>query len=154
MKTIHRILAVAALSFVQPGHAATTDPEVIIYRFPGVRDDGSANFFGTATLFHCTNFSGAAETIRFVTRDNLGGLLNNTSMTIQHLGTVTLSTHGVASFVNFTVNTGAVGQGTTAVAATSINIICTAMIIDAANSKPVGVSLRGIRFNPIPGAQE
>jgi hypothetical protein len=57
-----------ALAFVQPVpvSAATTDPEIIIYRFPGVKDD-----LGTqvATVFHCTNFSGVTETIRFVTRN-------------------------------------------------------------------------------------
>src|SRR4051794_13320935 len=45
--------------------AATSDPEVIIYRFPGVRDVGNAAFNGVATVFHCTNFSGQPETIRF-----------------------------------------------------------------------------------------
>ena len=39
-------------------------------------------------------------------------------------------------------------------AATSINVICTAMTVDAANAKPTGVALRGIRFNPVPGSQE
>ena len=44
--------------------------------------------------------------------------------------------------------------GTTAIAATSASIICTAATIDAANAKPDGVTLRGIRFNPVPGSQE
>jgi hypothetical protein len=50
MKAIHWIIAAAALAFVlpEPADAATTDPEVIIYRFPGVRDDGSADFVGVA----------------------------------------------------------------------------------------------------------
>jgi len=68
MKAIHWIIAAVALSFVQPTQAAQSDPEVIIYRFPGVLDNGGASNTGLATSFHCTNFSGAAENIRFVTR--------------------------------------------------------------------------------------
>jgi hypothetical protein len=41
-----------------------------------------------------------------------------------------------------------------AIAATSVNVICTAMSIDASTVAPVGVALRGIRFNPVPGSQE
>src|SRR5215468_7740835 len=46
METIYRIIAVAAIAFGLPAsaEAAQTDPEVIIYRFPGVRDDGSLAF--------------------------------------------------------------------------------------------------------------
>ena len=52
------------------------------------------------------------------------------------------------------LGTGAINQGTAAIAATSINLICTAMTVDAASFSPVGISLRGIRFNPIPGSRE
>jgi 23S rRNA G2445 N2-methylase RlmL len=44
--------------------------------------------------------------------------------------------------------------GTTAIAATSINIICTAETIDASTAVPIGVARRGIRFSPVPGSQE
>jgi len=52
------------------------------------------------------------------------------------------------------LNTGAVSQGTTAIAATSINIICTAVTLDASSLVPNGFALRGVRFNPVPGSQE
>jgi len=44
MKAIHWTIAATALAFVlpAPASAAQSDPEVIIYRFPGVRDDGGA----------------------------------------------------------------------------------------------------------------
>ena len=157
MKVIHWITAAAALAFVQPApaSAAVGDPEVIIYRFPGVLDDGSVGILGVATVFHCTNFGGATETIRFVTRNTGGDLLQNTTTSIAHLATRTAATHATNSY-NTLVNigTGLVNPGTTAIAATSTNIICTAMVLDAANPKPDGVSLRGIRFNPVPGSQE
>src|SRR5262245_23367599 len=94
MKAIQWIIAAAALSFVQPLQAAQSDPEVIIYRFPGVLDNGGGTFAGVATLFICTNFSGVTETIRFVTRSSGGGLLTNTTLFIDHLQTKKAATHG------------------------------------------------------------
>jgi len=159
MKAIHWIIA--ALAFVQstPASAATTDPEVIIYRFPGVRDTGGAGFTGVATSFHCTNFSGATETVRMVLRDTLISIVSNNTYPLPHLGTLTVSTRPISAYLNdlsipFLAPVGMFGQGTVAIAATSINIICTAMTINAANSDPVGVALRGIRFSPVPGSQE
>src|SRR3954462_1939746 len=84
MKAIHWIIAAAALSFLQPAQAATTDPEVIIYRFPGVKDDGGSGLNGVATVFHCTNFSGATENIRFVTRTFDATIKNNDVAAVDH----------------------------------------------------------------------
>jgi hypothetical protein len=44
MKAIHSMIAAVGLAFVLPtvAGAAAGDPEVIIYRFPGVRDNGGA----------------------------------------------------------------------------------------------------------------
>jgi hypothetical protein len=137
-----------------PAAAATTDPEIIIYRFPGVRDDGSGSNVGVATAFHCTNFSGVQENLRLVTRGGGGDLRNNNLFLLNHLTTVTVSTHLTAAYNDGSLDTGAVTQGTTAIAATSTNVICTAMTIDASNPVPTGVALRGIRFSPVPGSQE
>ena len=157
MQTIQGLVVSAALAIgvAAPASAATTDPEVIIYRFPGVRDDGGGAGAGVATVFHCTNFSGVPETIRFVTRSNMGTLIQNNTIVIPHLGTRTAVTHLNGAYASdLNLATSIVQQGTTAIAATSINIICTAMTIDASTAAPVGVALRGIRFSPIPGSQE
>jgi hypothetical protein len=157
MKATHWIIAAAALTFVQPtpASAAQSDPEIIIYRFPGVRDDGGAFNAGVATVFHCTNFSGVTENIRFVTRQSTGALVHNTLVTADHLQTWTTATHGtLAYFENTQLITGLVNQGTMAIAATSINIICTAETIDASSATPIGIARRGIRFSPVPGSQE
>src|SRR5262249_26223436 len=61
MKAIHWIIAAAALLSAQPAQAGVNDPEVIIYRFSGLFDNGGADFQGVATVFHCTNFSGVDE---------------------------------------------------------------------------------------------
>jgi len=154
MKAIHWIIAAAAIACAEPVQAAVGDPEVIIYRFPGVRDDGGGTNAGEATVFHCTNFSGVTETIRFVTRNTTGTLLQNSTDSIPHLATRTAVTHPTVAFANNLNLATSVVQGTTAIAATSTNIICTAMTIDASTTAPVGVALRGIRFNPVPGSQE
>jgi hypothetical protein len=156
MKAIHSMIAGAALAFVQPAQAAQSDPEVIIYRFPGVRDNGGSALSGVATSFHCTNFSGVPENIRFVTRASIGNLLTNVVFPIAHLETLTASTHDTNAYndASTVLNTGIVAQGTTAIAATSINIICTAETIDASTAVPIGVARRGIRFSPVPGSQE
>ena len=155
MKAIRWIIAATAATFVQPTQAATTSPEVIIYRFPGVTDSGQGENFGVATIFHCTNFSGVTENIRFVTRHSAGPLITNRVFPIAHLATLTASTHLTAAYQNeVDLITGGVAQGTTAIAATSINIICTAETIDASKTYPDGVARRGIRFSPVPGSQE
>src|SRR5262249_49907568 len=73
MKASHWIIAAAAFVFAEPVQAGINDPEVIIYRVPGVLDFGNTPSAGIATSFHCTNFSGVAENIRFVTRAFNGG---------------------------------------------------------------------------------
>ena len=156
MKAIHWITTAAALAFVQtaPSSAAGgRDTEVLIYRFPGVLTGFHAA--RNATVFHCTNFSGETETIRFVTRDENGNLLQNDTLSINHLGTRTAVTRDIVAYaINLNLATGSLRQGTTAIAATSTNIICTAMTIEALVHNPIGVALRGIRFNPAPGSQE
>ena len=151
------IAAIAGLSLaaILPAAAATTDTEVLIYRFPGVLDDGSAGQAGVATSIHCTNFSGAVENVRIVVRNFDGTIKANVSFPIGHLATKTASTHSAVLYTEDQVfNTGAVNQGTAAIAGTSLNIICTAVTINASSSQPNGFALRGIRFNPIPGSQE
>jgi len=151
MKAIQSLVVSAALAIgmATPALAAQSDPEVLIYRFPLVLDDLFA-----ATVFGCTNFSGATENIRMVTRSANGALATNQVFSIAHLATISVSTHSPMAYFAQPMNTGVLSQGTTAIAATSINVICTAVSIDVEAKAPVGVALRGIRFNPAPGSQE
>jgi hypothetical protein len=109
-----------------------------------------------ATTFHCTNFSGVTETIRIVIRNFNSTLVSNSAFNINHLQTVTKSTHGTVQTEDLPhLSPGiALNQGTAAIAATSVFIVCTAVTIDASTIVPVGVALRMIRFNPAPGSQE
>jgi hypothetical protein len=155
MKGIHWIIAAAALACAEPVQAGVNDPEVIIYRFAGVRDNADAAGTGVATSVHCTNFSGATETIRYVVRGFDATIRANVTFNIAHLATNTASTHGTILYSDAVLlNTGSVNQGSVAIAATSLNIICTAVTVDASTVAPVGFALRGIRFNPVPGSQE
>src|SRR5262249_59706218 len=106
-------------------------------------------------LRHCSNSSGVQDNIQFVTRTFHPTLLTNQSFPINHLATVTAATHLVASYVVIpSLNTNVVNQGMTTIAATSTNIVCNAVTIDASAVFPNGVALRGIRFSPVPGSEE
>jgi hypothetical protein len=154
MKLLRGMITGVAMLSVLPAQAATSDPEIVIYRFPGVMDDGGASEAGVATAFLCTNFSGVLEGIRIVIRDNAGAIRVNFNQSINHLQTLTLTTHATVLYIDFALATGALTQGTAAIAATSVNIVCTAVTLDAASNVPNGFALRGIRFNPAPGSQE
>ena len=157
MKSVYSIIAVLGLALVIPAiaDAATGDPEVIIYRFSGVTDDGGGANTGVATAFHCTNFSGETENLRFVSRSFNGQLRNNVLAPRTHLQTLTAVTHNTNAYNEDSfLNTAELTQGSTAIAATTTSMVCTAETIDASAAKPVGVARHGIRFNPAPGSQE
>ena len=152
MTKIQALVASAALAIgmAAPVSAGVNDPEIIIYRFPGVIASNN-----TGTVFLCTNFSGVTETIRFVTRQTDTSILHNQTINVNHLATVAAATRGVAAYtIQLPLSPPNAVQGTTAIAATSTNIICTAMNIDPVNTATDGVALRGIRFSPVPGSQE
>jgi hypothetical protein len=156
MKTIHWTIAAAAFAFVQPAQAGINDPEVIIYRISGVADSGGAAQTGLVTAFHCTNFSGVPENIRVVVRTTGSGLLANSALIVSHLSTATWTTRETALFFETSVmNAAPIGQGTAAIAATSVNVLCTAMLLDASKAfEPQGIKLHMLRFSPIAGTQE
>ena len=136
------------------GAAAVGDPEIIIYRVVGARDNGSGDFSGIATGIDCTNFSGATQTVRFVARNLDSTVKANATLTIAHLETRAAVTHQIFGVIATSLSTGPLTQGTIAIAATDINIVCTAYFQEAGNVSPHGFSLRSIRFNPVPGSQE
>jgi ABC-type uncharacterized transport system substrate-binding protein len=47
-----------------------------------------------------------------------------------------------------------INVGTAAIAATSVNVTCTAVQVQSNNIAPVSIPLHMTRFNPIPGTQE
>jgi len=157
---LHTMIAAAALALAQaaPASAGVNDPEKIIYRFVGVADNGGDAGSGISTAIVCTNFSGATENIRFVTRDKQGSLLGNVFFSLNHLATGVAGTHLSVTYpVDLIIIPDFIGfTGTTAVAATSMNIVCSATTVDTRTAPfpPSYVPVRGIRFLPIPGTQE
>src|SRR5262245_28268687 len=107
MKAIHWIIAAAALSFVQPApaSAAQGDPEVIIYRGSGVLDTGGGDIVGVGTAFHCTNFSGVNENVRFVIRSQGGAIAANQVLPVPHLNTATALTKVALIYIGVSLNT-------------------------------------------------
>jgi len=150
MKTLRCMIAVAAVAFTLPAQATINDPEVLLYRASGVADSGG----NTATSFSCTNFSGVPENVRIVIRSVGGGIVANTVNTVNHLNSVIVSTSDVTIFTDINLATGAFGGGTVAIAATSINVTCTAMLVQPSTTLPEGIQLHMTRFNPIPATQE
>src|SRR5262249_35729947 len=98
MKAIYWTIAAASFACAELVHAGINDPEVNIYRGAGVVDTGGGDFSGNATAFHCTNFSGTNENIRFVVRNTNGALSANTAFTVPHLNTGTVVTKQTGLF--------------------------------------------------------
>ena len=149
------IIGAAMAVPMSEARAATTDPMNSMYIFPGARDDGSAGGAGVATVVHCTSFSFTSETLQFVARGLSGSFKAIMTIIIPSTGNITASTHDTIVFAeDVTLNSGLLDQGSISVAATNRNIVCTAQVVDAASTKPVGIGLQGIRFNPVPGTLE
>jgi hypothetical protein len=154
MKAIHWIIAAAALAFVQPASAATSDPEIVIYRGSGVADSGSAFGTGTATVIHCTNVSTVAENVRFVIRNFNAIIAANQVFTVGSFLTQTVSTHATPLYGGAVLSAGTTLLGTVAIAATTSNVFCTARTVDASAGVPSGIILPMVRFNPMAGSEE
>ena len=149
------LIASVSTALVAETHAAVGDPLLTLYLFPGVVDSGGAAFGGNATAVSCTNFSGVNETINFQVREFDGTLKANASTTIGQAVTITAATKDTGLLTeNVLLNTGVVAQGALGVLATSRNMVCTAVVLQASITNPEGYNLHGLRFNPIPGTQE
>ena len=152
MTSVRYMVAAAALAFTMPVHAGVNDPEVVIYRASGVADNAPGG--ATATSFSCTNFSGVPENIRVVVRKADATVAANQVNPVSHLNTIIYSTSDVTIFTDVNLATGAFGGGTVAIAATSINVTCTGMLLQFNTQAPEGIQLHMTRFNPITGTQE
>jgi hypothetical protein len=156
MKLLSSVVAAAILSAILPAQGATTDPLKTIYRVPGVRDNGGGAQTGVATSFFCSNLSSVPETIRFVVRSAAGTVVGDQSFQMPSLRTVTASTHETTLFSETLVLTPGSGiiQGMAVILSTSLNVHCSAMIVDAAATVPQGIALHMVRVNPAPNTQE
>lgn len=156
MKLVSSVVAVAILSATVPAQGATTDPLKVIYRVSGVRDSGSGAGVGVATSFHCSNFGSVAEIIRIVVRHADGGIAASRTFQINSGSTFTASTHATNLFSDnaFLAMGEAITQGLVTIQSTSLQVHCSAMIVDATASVPQGIALHMVRVNPVLNTQE
>jgi hypothetical protein len=171
MKSICWMLAAAAILSVLPAHAqdrasrskqstagppSITSPIMLIYRVPGVSDDGSGDFVGNATSFHCTNLSDVAETLVIIVHKFDGTIASNLSFTVPSANTFTASTHNTSIFNEDSIMSSGtvINQGYAAIGASTTEFVCSAMIVDASASNPIGISLHMLRYNASTGTQE
>jgi hypothetical protein len=135
---------------------AATDPLLRIYRISGVRDTGAGDEVGVATSFHCTSASTVDESLRIVVRNFDDTLVASRAFIVHPRDTLSLSTHFTKVFVeDFVLSRGVIiKQGSAEITATSADIFCSAMIIDAASASPLGIALHLVRFNAAAGSQE
>jgi len=139
-----------------PTPKAVGDPLQTIYRVSGVRDNGGGANSGTATSFHCTNLSNVDETIKITLWQFNGGKITDASETISKNQTFTASTHDTRGFIEdrFLSRGIEIKQGSARISATTTNLICSAMIVDASVAFPEGIALHLVRFNPIAATEE
>jgi hypothetical protein len=139
---------------VSPGESAaplaTGDPLKVLYRISGITDKA-----GVATSFHCSSFSSVNETVSLVIRNFNGTVLANTSFSVAPSQTRTASTRGTNLYAeDVLLNTGLVTQGLALIRATSIDIICSVVVVNATAALPQGIELHMVRSNPMAGTQE
>jgi hypothetical protein len=91
-----------------------------------------------------------------VVRNFDGAVVGARTITHHPGDTVTLSTHFTRLFVeDFALSRGVViNQGSAEISATSTDIFCSAMIVNAASASPDGIALHMVRFNAATGTQE
>lgn len=135
---------------------ATTDPEMMIYRVAGVVNSNATMMNGVATSFMCYSNSAVAENVRIRILNWNGEVAGDIYHVIQSKRTVTFSTHSTASLAEdaLLAEGKLINQGTAAIIATSKEVYCSAMLIDAATTVPNGIALHMVRFNPAPGTVE
>ena len=115
----------------------------LLYTVSGVTDTGVL-----ATVFHCTSTErdgGKTIELGIEVFDLFGNRANDVTagegVTFMSPGhTRTLSTQATVAFGNETdINTGTVAQGSARIIATSKNVLCSAMLVDAVNNAPTSM---------------
>jgi hypothetical protein len=155
MKLLSSVIAAAILSAILPAQGATTDPLKQIYRVSGVTDNGGAGNTGIATAINCTNLSSVTELIRFAIWQSDGSVIFNHSFVVNSRITFRVSTHATSVFEEVLLLPNVtIGAGIAIIHSTSLQVHCSAMIVDAAASVPQGIALHMVRVNPTPNTQE
>ena len=153
MKKLLIALGAAFAAIIAAPASATTFPTLTtIYVGAGVTDDGGANDTGLATVFLCSNVSGAQASVRWLILNVGGSIHDQATRDIAHGETAIVSTHHTTTFSGISLGTGAV-QGVINIESTESAVFCTALIVDAADAGE-GMPLHLVRVNPHSGTVE
>jgi hypothetical protein len=129
-------------------------PQRIVYRVSGLRDTDSTVTPDIASFVSCTSFSNVAEDIRIIAAGFAGTRLADVTVSVPARNTVTFATHQIQMFSAISLNTGAISQGSATLLSTTINILCTAGIVNTGTYAVDGIALHMQRFSAFPGSVE
>jgi hypothetical protein len=129
---------------------------MIIYKVSGVTSRGTTPLEGSSTAVICTNLSGSTVTMEMVWRDHDEAVVSNINFQLDVQDTKLYATkHTEAFFEDVTPATPPeINQGFVVVRSTSRQVICSAMVVDAAAAAPSGIALHMVRYNAINGSVE
>jgi hypothetical protein len=147
-------VAAAALvaALAQPAAAITFPALTTIYVGAGVTDFNGAS--KTATVFTCSNVSGQTANIRILVLRTDGTIASTYTEEVLHGRNTTVATSNIQLFAAFSIATGNVLQGTVNIESTQSGVFCSAMLIDRLSFETTGITLRLVRINGHPGAEE
>jgi hypothetical protein len=157
MRKSFAVFTFAVLALVQSATAITFPSLTTIYIGTGVRDNGGGDNSGLATAFHCSNVSGNIAQMRFLVLGDDGSGAGEITRSVPHGGSVSVSTHLTAFFVEDDIVTPgiSIGRGAINIESTESAVFCQAYITEAATTVPdSAIPLKLIRVNPHPGTVE
>jgi hypothetical protein len=157
MRNSFAVFTFAVLALVQSATAITFPSLTTIYVGTGVRDNGGGDNSGLATAFHCSNVSGTNVQIRFLVLRDDGSGAGAITRPVPHGGSITVSTHLTAFFIEDDVVSPSIviGRGVINIESTESAVFCQAYITEAATTVPdSAIPLKLIRVNPHPGTVE
>ena len=94
------LIAATTLVGLSTADAVTFPALTTIYVGSGVTDSGGpTENEGLATVFNCTNVSGVAATVRFLTLFGNGNVIKSVSVVIPHGGMRAVGTHLTSTYV-------------------------------------------------------
>jgi hypothetical protein len=146
-----------ATAIAVPASATTFPSLTTIYIITGVKNSGDGADQGVATAIQCSNVSGVTTNIRFLVLNAGGAVLASvTNNNVAHGQTIERSTHNTEAYLSegVLIPGTSLSSGTVNIESLQSGVFCTAAIIDASLSAPVGVTPHIVRINPHPGSVE
>jgi hypothetical protein len=124
-----------------------------IYIASGVRDTSEPPNIGVATSFLCTNVSGVPARVRYLVLGFSGNIVGNAQFSLTHGQTHTASTHDTVGFREDALLSPGhhIEGGVVNIESDQSGVFCSAMIVDATTTAPIGIPLHMTRVNADPG---